>query len=117
MTALPALREAGKILAGGPVPMALDQGDLWPGNICCPVDGADFRFFDFADAMWGHPFESLAMMVVECVYRGQVPQPDGTVNLREARTREVVDTYLHQWTDFAPLEELRELARPGAAER
>ncbi|NYH92344.1 phosphotransferase [Actinopolymorpha rutila] len=110
MSALPALREAGRVLAEGPVPMALDQGDLWPGNICCPIDGGGFRFFDFADATWGHPFGSLAMMVVECVYRWEVPQPADAVNLREERTREVIDTYLRQWTDFAPIEDLRELA-------
>ena len=110
MAALPALREAGKVLAEGPVPMALDHGDLWPGNMCCPVDGGGFRFFDFADASWGHPFGSLAMMVVECVYRWEVPQPTDAVNLREERTREVIDIYLREWTDFAPIEEVRELA-------
>jgi hypothetical protein len=110
MTALPALREAGRTLAEGPVPMALDQGDLWPGNISCPVDGGGFRFFDFADASWGHPFGSLAMMVVECLYRWEVPQPVSAVDLREERTRAVIDAYLREWTDFAPLEQLRELA-------
>lgn len=110
LSALPALREAAKVLVEGPVPMALDQGDLWPGNIGCPVDGGSFRFFDFADASWSHPFGSLAMMVVECVYRWEVPQPADAVNLREERTREVIDTYLREWTDFAPIEDLRELA-------
>lgn len=110
LSALPALRQVGKILAAGPVPSALDQGDLWPGNIFCPIGTCGYRFFDFADAVWGHPFASLVMLAVECVFRWEVPQPEDAVDLRDDRIREVFDSYLRQWTDLAPIEELRELA-------
>ncbi len=110
LSALPALRQAAKALAAGPVPPALDQCDLWPGNVFRPVEAKTYRFFDFADAAWGHPFGSLVMLATECVFRWQVPQPEHAIDLRDDRIREVFDSYLRRWTDLAPLEELRELA-------
>jgi hypothetical protein len=96
-------------LADGPVPLALDQCDLWPGNVFPPTGVGAHRFFDFADAVWAHPFGSLVMLAVECVFRWQVPQPDSAIDLRDGRIRTVFDAYLRQWSDFAPLDELREL--------
>jgi hypothetical protein len=112
LSALPALQDAARTLMAGPVPSTLDQCDLWPGNILCPpAGGGHYRFFDFADAGWGHPFGSLVMLATECVFRWQVPQPEDAIDLRDPRIREVFDAYLRQWTDFAPVEQLRELAK------
>lgn len=107
--ALPALEEAGEALASGPVPAAFDQGDLWPGNVFPPRAGGHYRVFDFADAAWAHPFTSLAMLAAECVFRWQLPQPDDEIDLRDERIRTAFDVYLAPWTDFATLDELREL--------
>ncbi|HVX43730.1 MAG TPA: hypothetical protein VHC49_07580 [Mycobacteriales bacterium] len=110
LAALPDLVTAGAALAGGPVPCTFDQGDLWPNNVFRPGPDGHFRIFDFADAVWTHPFVSLVMLVWECIFRWEVPQPDDAVDLREERIRAVFDAYLCRWTDFAPLPRLRELA-------
>ena len=111
ISALPMLGQAAKTLAAGAVPLALDQGDLWPGNVILPSDASGCRFLDFADASWGHPFASLVMLAAECVYGWRIPQPAGEIDLRDNRVRKVFGTYLRQWTDFAPAEELWDLAR------
>ncbi|HZB47830.1 MAG TPA: hypothetical protein VE547_01940 [Mycobacteriales bacterium] len=107
--ALPALAAAGRELAAGPVPAAFDQADLFPRNVFLPRPGGPYRFFDFADAVWAHPFGSLVMLVVECLHRWRIPAGD-TVDCRDPRVRAVLDAYLGCWTDLAPLPELRRLA-------
>lgn len=109
LAALPALEEASRALAEGPVPAALDHGDLWPGNVFPPCSTRGYRFFDFADATWGHPFTSLVMLAAECVYQWRIPQPQNAIELRDERVRAVFDAYLTPWTDFAALDSLREL--------
>jgi hypothetical protein len=98
LAALPALEHAAMTLHNGPVPLALDQCDLFPRNVFLPRPGAaHHRFFDFADAAWAHPFGSLLLLVASRRRRGEP-------------TRALVDAYLSGWTDFAPLDELRALA-------
>jgi Phosphotransferase enzyme family len=108
--ALPELEAAGRRLAAGPVPTALDHGDLWPGNVLVPRPDGHYRFFDFADAQWAHPFSSLVMLASECLYRWEIPQPDDAIDLRDDRIRAIFDAYLQHWTDFAPIAKLRQLA-------
>ena len=108
--AAPALTAAGRELAGGPVPLAFDQADLFPRNVFLPRPSGPFRFFDFADAVWAHPFGSLVMLVVECQHRWRIPAAAHLIDCRDHRIRAVVDAYLECWTDLAPLPELRRLA-------
>lgn len=109
LAALPALAEAGARLATGPVPLALDQCDLWPANVFVPRDGGRYRVFDFADAVWAHPFASMVMLAAECVHRWRVPQPADAMDLRDARVAAVFDAYLAQWSDLGSLVQLRAL--------
>jgi hypothetical protein len=110
LAALPALTRAGRELADGPVPLGFDQADLFPRNVFLPRPGGPYRFFDFADAVWAHPFGSLVMLVVECLHRWRIPAAEGVVDCRDDRVRAVVDAYLDCWTDLAPPEDLRRLA-------
>ncbi|MEU4607094.1 hypothetical protein AB0F43_29270 [Kribbella sp. NPDC023972] len=83
-------------LLPGAIPMALDQNDLHARNVFRPDPAGPFRFFDFGDAVWGHPFATLA-------------------SVREDVDDEVVTAYLEMWSDLAPLDVLRrelEIAEP-----
>jgi len=67
LASLPALEKAGRVLTGGAVPLAIDQSDLFPRNVFLRRLGGPYRFFDFADAVWAHPFGSLLMLVAGCL--------------------------------------------------
>jgi Ser/Thr protein kinase RdoA (MazF antagonist) len=58
----------------GAVPMALDQNDLHVHNVFSSQPSAPFRFFDFGDAVWGHPFATLAC-VRAALADDEVPTP------------------------------------------
>lgn len=112
LAALPALTESSEALLSGPVPLAFDHGDLWPDNALPPRSaGGRYRFFDFAEAQWAHPFGSLIMFVVECRYRWKISGPEQVIDCRDPRMRRVFDAYLSCWDDLAALPELRELAQ------
>lgn len=110
------LRQAGDTLAGwgarltGAVPMALDQNDLHVYNVFGAHPTAPFRFFDFADAVWGHPFATVASV------RAALVDPDDSDTWPEddPRLDQLTDAYLEEWSDLAPLDVLRtELAVAG----
>jgi hypothetical protein len=109
--AMPALADAARALAAGPVPMALDHGDLATRNILVPRNDGRYRFFDFSDARWAHPFESLIMLLWECIRRWRIPKSVDVLDLRDPRIQNVLDSYLSAWADLASPEELRELTR------
>ena len=83
--------------------MALDQNDLHVYNVFRSHPSAPYRFFDFGDAVWGHPFATLP-----CV-RAALVNPDhaGSWAEDDPRLDELTDTYLRQWSDLAPLDVLR----------
>ncbi|TCM37503.1 hypothetical protein [Kribbella sp. VKM Ac-2568] len=110
------VRQAGDTLAGwgarltGAVPMALDQNDLHVHNVFSAHPTAPFRFFDFADAVWGHPFATVASV------RAALADPDDSDTWPEddPRLDQLTDAYLGEWSDLAPLDVLRtELAVAG----
>ncbi|MEV6281185.1 hypothetical protein [Kribbella sp. NPDC051770] len=84
----------------GAIPLAIDQNDLHAHNVFAASPTAPFRFFDFGDSLWAHPFVTLA-----CVHSALV-DPD-TWQENDPRLTEITDAYLHEWTDLAPLEDLR----------
>ena len=113
---LDGLRRAGDNLDGwearltGDVPMALDQNDLHVYNVFSSDPSRPFRFFDFGDAVWGHPFATLS-----CV-RAALADPEdvGAWAEDDPRLDELTDAYLREWLDLAPLDILRrELALAG----
>ncbi len=86
----------------GAIPLALDQNDLHAHNVFATGPTAPFRFFDFGDALWAHPFVTLA-----CVHSALVDPDDPTTwSPDDPRLTEITDAYLHQWTDLAPLDVL-----------
>jgi len=108
---LPDIKDAGRQIAGSNVPYCLDHGDLWPGNVI-PAEASDrFRYIDFGDAAWTHPFLSMSMMVVECRYHWSVPDRADGLNLEHPVLQQILNTYLSAWTGYAPLAELRETLR------
>ena len=94
----PRLIEACLRLQTGPVPLSLDHGDFWPGNI--HTSDEKITLFDWSDASITHPFFSLVMAEDE-IAGGLSDEPAGA--------RQVIDAYLAEWTMYAPLEELREV--------
>ncbi|MEU4395538.1 hypothetical protein [Kribbella sp. NPDC023855] len=87
----------------GAIPLSLDQNDLHAHNVFAADPAAPFRFFDFGDALWGHPFVTLS-----CV-RDTLVDPDDPDSWAadDPRLTEITDAYLGQWTDLAPLDVLR----------
>jgi hypothetical protein len=111
MSALPALDEAGEALASGPLPLALEQGDLLPTNVFVPRPAGHYRVFDFADAAWAHPYSSLIMIAHGCIDRFQISQPDDVIDFRDERIGDVLDAYFETRADYASMAESRQLAR------
>lgn len=107
---LDGLSEVAERVGAGPIPDSLHHGDLHDGNVF--VGGPlGFRILDWGDASISHPFCSLrtAMVSVENRFGLEEDAPilDG---LREI--------YLREWTNYAPLEDLKEwerLVRPLAS--
>jgi hypothetical protein len=103
LSALSEMDDSARALAAGPVPLALDQCDLFPRNVFLPrAARAPYRFFDFADATWTHPFGSLVMLIWALRHRHRLPPDEPVVDCRDDRIRSVFDAYLTGWTDYAP---------------
>ena len=114
-----AVRNAASTLRQGSVPLAFDHNDLFPRNSYLPREsmlalapGArNYRFFDFAESVWAHPFGSLAMLLWELVHRFDVAVGDvGPVDVSDSPIRPIFDSYLQCWRQFADLDQLRRLA-------
>ena len=85
-------------LTGSLVPMTLQHDDLHDNNVF-----AQLVFFDFGDAVLGHPFSSLLVTLRSVAGRWSL-EP-GAPELRRLR-----DAYLEAWTDLHSREELELLA-------
>jgi hypothetical protein len=91
----PFVRRAARVLTDGPVPVTLQHGDLHPGNVFS-VDGR-LRIFDFGDAQWAHPLESL-------------PLPWAvTKDDRSLPWQELLAAYHEPWSDLLTIDEVAEL--------
>lgn len=91
----PELEAALERLHVSPIPLTLGHGDLHGGNVT--TRGEQVTLLDWSDASLTHPFLD-ANPAYLC--------PDGTepAVLDAAR-----DAYLREWTDLAPLDDLRDL--------
>lgn len=105
------IEEAARCLQQGPVPLAFDHSDLFPRNVFVPRVGEGYRFFDFGESLWSHPFESLLMLVWELVHQHklQVDHEIGHLDLDHSSIHDAFDAYLDGWRDFADLPALRRL--------
>lgn len=93
--ARPSVAAAARALADGPLPVTLQHGDLHPGNVF-EVDGR-LRIFDFGDAQWAHPLESLC-----------IPWA-ATHGDPSLRWDELLAAYHKPWSDLLTIDELAEL--------
>jgi hypothetical protein len=94
-SAAPAVRDAARVLVEGPLPATLQHGDLHPGNVFS-VDGR-LRVFDFGDAQWADPLESLPLPWAMTKDDDALPWDD------------LLAAYHAPWADLLTLDELREL--------
>lgn len=82
-------------LLAGPMPTSFQHGDLHPGNVFAVDRG--LRVFDFGDAQWAHPLESLAV-------------PWGWVHqLTALPWPAIVEAYASEWADVIDAPELERL--------
>ncbi|HJZ48886.1 MAG TPA: phosphotransferase, partial [Roseiflexaceae bacterium] len=79
------------------VPQTLVHGDLHLGNVAGAAE--QFVFFDWTDACVAHPFFDLTTMLNSA--------EENLGSFQAARAR-LADVYLGAWTDYEPIERLRE---------
>ncbi len=86
----------------GPLQPALEHNDLHHNNTFIPRPGEEtLHFFDFGDALWGHPFVSLFVPL-------NVITHEWGTSIEDPRVQRVIDAYLEVWTDLADRAALRE---------
>lgn len=104
-----AFAESGRALAASAIPSCLEHGDLWPGNVHPPLADGHYRFFDFGDAVWSHPFLSVLSLLYECHRRWALPTPIRPFDVDHPALQRIIDSYLRSWTDYGSLTDLREM--------
>lgn len=106
--ALDAIQTSSTALATSPVPFCIEHAHLRPGNVLPPRGPQPrYRFIDFGDIAWTHPFLSLIMLVIECRYRWSGPDLPGRLNIDDPNLGHILDAYLNCWTQHAPHDQLR----------
>lgn len=104
------IEKAGHHLQNGPVPLTFEHNDLFPRNVFVPRRDQGYRFFDFAESLWSHPFESLVMLVWEVIHQHKLPvQDSGPLDLDHPSIHGLLDPYLDGWRDYADRPTLRRL--------
>jgi aminoglycoside phosphotransferase (APT) family kinase protein len=101
----PELRRRCERLADDGIPLTIEHGDLWPGNFL--VDDATCAIIDWEDVAIGHPFVSLAPLIVGLrMFQPHLASPEVTRRLEGA--------YVAGLAGLAPPERLREGLRLAA---
>jgi len=101
----PELRRRCQRLADDGMPLTIEHGDLWPGNFL--VDDASCALIDWEDVAIGHPFISLAPLIVGLsMFQPRLASPEVTQRLEHA--------YLAGFAGLAPPERLRAAFRLAA---
>ena len=93
--ARPLVTAAAETLADSPLPTSLQHGDLHLWNVF-EVDGA-LRLFDYGDAQWAHPLESLCIPWAITRHDATAPWAD------------LLSAYHQPWDDVVTRRELGEL--------
>ncbi len=93
--ARPRVVDAARALADSPLPVTLQHGDLHLWNVFAVGD--ELHFFDFGDAQWAHPLESLCIPWA-------VTHHDST-----APWDELLAAYHEPWSDLVTRDELSDL--------
>lgn len=93
--ARPLVAAAARTLADSPLPEALQHGDLHLWNVFA-ADG-ELRLFDFGDAQWAHPLESLCIPWAVTRHDSTAPWPA------------LLASYHEPWGELLTLDEMAEL--------
>jgi hypothetical protein len=94
---VPELAGAAAALDIGPLPLALDHGDLWPSNVL--VGPAGCAFVDWEDVRVAHPFLSLFQLLAGAYLDRRFADHD-------AAAMRIRDAYLAGWSAWAGRAEL-----------
>lgn len=94
---VPEVAAAAVALDAGPLPLAVDHGDLWPSNVL--VGAAGCVFVDWEDVRVAHPFLSLFQLLTGAYLDRRFADHDAAA----ARVR---DAYLAGWSAWAGRAEL-----------
>lgn len=94
----PTVHQWAQELASSAIPVTLDHNDLHPWNLLCPEgDMTRARTYDWGDAVVGHPFASLMVLL------GWLTDSEGANLAADSpEVLEVRDAYLAEWADLAP---------------
>jgi hypothetical protein len=104
---LPTIARWAEDVAATGLPLSLDHNDLHSGNAFALRPGEEhLRFFDFGDAVVGHPFGSLLVPINVLVHELSTYEDD-------PRLVRIVDAYLEVWSDLADLDTLRGAVDPA----
>ena len=104
------LNRAATLLATGPIGCTLQHNDLSPGNVFERQPEGHFRFFDFAESLWAHPFGSMLTVQWLLLNRfGRQPAANGPVDLSHKEILHVLRAYLSVWSDFGDADILEPL--------
>lgn len=107
LAGLDVFHTSGTALAQSPIPYTVEHGDLWAGNVLVPQGPSGrYRFIDFGDAAWTHPFISLMPLLFGCHHRW-LPRPS-PFDPNHPALQLLIETYLRHWTEYADLPELTE---------
>lgn len=79
------------------IPNSLDHGDLRPGNVRICEDGS-LLIYDWAWTTYTHPF-FMVNNFLNIIRRNEI--------VKKLKA-ELVDDYLREWTEFAPIQKLKE---------
>jgi aminoglycoside/choline kinase family phosphotransferase len=89
------------------IPLSLEHGDLWAGNIIMTDDHP--LYFDWSDSSVTHPFFDMLLFLANVKHSlGDVPDAE----------ERLLTAYLEPWTPYLPMNQLKDamrLAQPVAA--
>lgn len=97
---VPLMTRAAEVLAASGIPLSVEHNDLHDNNAFVPGRDAPLRFFDFGDAVWGHPFASLFIPLSQAL-DGAAGDPRD-----DPHGQALVEAYLDPWSDLAARAEL-----------
>lgn len=94
-----AFEVAAETLATSGIPNCLEHGDLWPGNVLPAARSRRYRFIDFGDTTWTHPFLSLQPLLH--YYHQRLPTANHDFSIHDVRFQHLIGGYLQAWDNFA----------------
>lgn len=104
---LPTVERWARQLVDSGLPLTLEHNDLHANNAFAPRPGERrLRFFDFGDAVLGHPLCSLMIPI-------RVLSEALKTEAHDPRVRRIVDAYLETWTDLVDRQTLRAAVEPA----